>query len=131
MRDPDHGVPPDPLVRPAVGEREDPPEPLAPRSAAERADVEAAAEPPVAARLVIEIRTDGTRTVARGAIEDAILGERIAVKVEGQTPLELALALAKALVETPFLGGLFKKGPSLLGSAARALLPGSRKREPK
>ncbi len=113
MSDPDHGVPPDPLVRPAEGARE---------------DLEAANEPPVAARLVIEIRTDGTRTVARGAIEDAILGQRVAVKVEGQTPLELALALAKALVDAPF--GLFKKGPSLLGSAARALLPGQ-KRAPK
>ena len=114
MRDPHDGVPPDPLVRPAEGEHE---------------DLEAANEPPVAARLVIEIRTDGTRTVARGAIEDAILGERIAVKVEGQTPLELAMALAKALVDAPL--GAFKKGPSLLGSAARALLPGRKKRAPK
>jgi hypothetical protein len=113
MRD-DHGVPPDPL---------------APRPEGERVELETANEPPVAARLVIEIRTDGTRTVARGAIEDAILGERIAVKVEGQSPLELALALAKALVDVPFVGGLFTKGPSLLGSAARALLP--KRREPK
>jgi hypothetical protein len=117
MRDPDDGVPPDPL---------------APRPAAdERADLEAAGEPPVAARLVIEIRTDGRRTVARGAIEDAILGERIAVKVEGQTPLELALALSKAFFEVPFLQRVFTKGPSLLGSAARALLPGKKKPEPK
>ena len=115
MRDPDHGSPPDPLV---------------PRPEGARAELEATDEPPVAARLVIEIRTDGSRTVARGAIEDAILGERIAVKVEGRTPLELALALAKALVDVPFVGGLFKKGPSLLGSAARALLPGN-KRAPK
>jgi hypothetical protein len=83
----------------------------------------------VAARLVVEIRTDGTRTVARGAIEDAILGERIAVKVEGQSPLELAIALARSLVEAPFLRGVFSKGPSLLGSAARALLPGKKKRK--
>jgi hypothetical protein len=85
-------------------------------------------EPPVAARLVVEIRTDGTRTVARGAVEDAILGERIAVKVEGATPLELALALARAFVEVPFLQRVFTKGPSLLGSAARALVPGGKKR---
>jgi hypothetical protein len=116
MRDPEHGAPPDPL---------------APRSAAARADLESSApEPPVAARLVVEIRTDGTRTVARGAIEDAILGERIAVKVEGQTPLELALALARAFVDVPFLQRVFTKGPSLLESAARALLPGRAKREP-
>ena len=113
MRDSDQGVPPDPL---------------APRRADERADLEAQGEPPVAARLVIEIRTDGTRTVARGAIEDAILGERVAIKVEGQTPLELFTALAKALVDAPL--GVFKKGPSLLQTAARALLPGKR-REPK
>jgi hypothetical protein len=105
-----------------------PPDPLAPRPATERDALEAAAdEPPVAARLVVEIRTDGTRTIARGAVEDAILGERIAVKVEGATPLELALALAKAFVEVPFLQRVFTKGPSLLGSAARALLPGGKK----
>jgi hypothetical protein len=114
MSDPEYGVPPAPLApRPAGGER-DALEPAAP-------------EPPVAARLVIEIRTDGTRTVARGAVEDAILGERIAVKVEGQTPLELMLALAKAFIEVPFLQRVFTKGPSLLESAARALLPGGKK----
>ncbi|MBI5481073.1 MAG: hypothetical protein HY906_19605 [Deltaproteobacteria bacterium] len=115
MTDREHGVPPDPLApRPAGGERD---------------ALEAAPdEPPVAARLVVEIRTDGTRTVARGAVEDAILGERIAVKVEGQTPLELALALARAFVEVPFLQRVFTKGPSLLGSAARALVPGGKKR---
>jgi hypothetical protein len=113
MRD-DHGVPPDPLApRPAGGEAD---------------ALEAAApEPPLAARLVVEIRTDGTRTVARGAVEDAILGERIAIKVEGATPLELALALAKAFFEVPFLRRVFDTGPSLLSSAARALLPGGKK----
>jgi hypothetical protein len=33
------------------------------------------------------------------------------------------------MVEAPFLQRVFTKGPSLLGSAARALLP--KKREPK
>jgi hypothetical protein len=106
------------------------PDPLAPRPTdGERDALEAAAtEPPVAARLVIEIRTDGTRTIARGAVEDAIRGERIAVTVAGATPLELALALARAFVEVPFLQRVFAKGPSLLGSAARALVPGGKKR---
>jgi len=113
MSDRANGIPPDPLApRPASGERD--------------ALEVGTDEPPVAARLVVEIRTDGTRTVARGAIEDAILGERISVKVEGQTPLELMLALAKAFVEVPFLQRVFSKGPSLLGSAARALLPGGK-----
>ena len=88
-------------------------------AAAEPAEVVPAPdEPPVAARLVVEIRTDGTRTVARGALEDAILGERVAVKVEGTTPLSLALALAKAMFQAP----LFAR--TMARAAAKALLPG-------
>ncbi len=73
-------------------------------------------EPPVAARLVIEIRTDGTRTIARGALEDAVLGERVGVKVEGTTPLSLAAALAKAIFQAPFFAR------SVARAAAAALL---------
>jgi hypothetical protein len=56
---------------------------------------------PVVARLVVEIRSDGTRTVARGAIEDAASGERTAVEARGDTPAQLAAALAGSLVATP------------------------------
>jgi hypothetical protein len=69
-------------------------------------------EPPVVARLVVEIRSDGSRTIARGAIEDAERGERVALKAEGATPLALALSLARAMVQIP----------SFARSAAHSLL---------
>jgi hypothetical protein len=62
-------------------------------------------EPPVVARMVIEIRSDGTRTIARGALEDALSGERVAVKAEGSTPLALAASLAKTIFSAPALAG--------------------------
>jgi hypothetical protein len=68
-------------------------------------------EPPVVARLIVEIRTDGTHTVARGAMEDVATGERTTVEAEGGTPLELARSLAGALMTTPLW----------LGRAASAL----------
>jgi hypothetical protein len=75
-------------------------------------------EPPVVARLVVEIRSDGSRTIARGAIEDTTLGERVAVKAEGATPWALALSLARAVFAAP----------ALARTAARALLSGKRPR---
>lgn len=60
-------------------------------------------EPPVVARLVIEIRSDGSHTIARGAMEDAISGQKVAVEASGTTPLALALSLAKSIVATPLL----------------------------
>ena len=68
------------------------------REAMERAD-----EPPVVARLVIEIRSDGKRTIARGAAEDVTLGEKVAVQAEGTTPLALAMSLARSLFDVPAL----------------------------
>ena len=62
-------------------------------------------EPPVVARMVIEIRSDGTRTIARGALEDALSGERVAVKAEGSTPIALAASLAKTIFSAPALAG--------------------------
>ena len=60
-------------------------------------------EPPIVARLVIEIRSDGTRTIARGAMEDVALGQKAAIEAEGTTPLALALQLAKSLGAIPAL----------------------------
>jgi hypothetical protein len=62
-------------------------------------------EPPVVARLVIEIRSDGRHTIARGAMEDALSGQKVAVEASGTTPLALALSLAKSIVATPLLAG--------------------------
>ena len=61
------------------------------------------AEPPVVARLVVEIRSDGSRTIARGAIEDVINGQRTAIEARGDSPLALALALARSLTQLPRL----------------------------
>lgn len=60
-------------------------------------------EPPVVARMVIEIRSDGTRTIARGAAEDASSGEKVAIEVAGSTPLQLALSLMKTMATMPAL----------------------------
>lgn len=80
--------------------------------AQERDLAEEAGLPPVVARMVVEIRSDGSRTVARGALEDMASGERVALRADGSTPLALASALAKSLLKTP----LFAK------QAVRALL---------
>lgn len=64
---------------------------------------EGAPEPPVVARLVVEVRSDGTRTVARGAMEDVMTGERVAVQAQGTTPAMLAASLAKSLFSAPML----------------------------
>ena len=66
-------------------------------------ELEAVQEPPVVARLVVEIRSDGTRTIARGAVEDAQRGERVAIEARGDSPLQLAIALARSLTQLPRL----------------------------
>lgn len=69
-------------------------------------------ELPVVARLIVEVRSDGSRTVARGAMEDAASGTTAAIEARGTTPLELALTLAKSITSAPWfarrvaLGGL-------------------------
>ena len=60
-------------------------------------------ELPVVARLVVEIRSDGTRTVARGALEDAITGQKVGVTAHGGTPFALASALARSMLSVPAL----------------------------
>lgn len=64
---------------------------------------ESADEPPVVARLMVEIRSDGTRTIARGAIEDIASGERVAIEAKGTSPAQLAASLARTLFATPLL----------------------------
>ena len=60
-------------------------------------------EPPVVARLIVEIRSDGSRTIARGAMEDVISGHRTMVEARGDSPLQLAIALARSLTQLPRL----------------------------
>ncbi len=61
-------------------------------------------EPPVVARLVVEIRSDGSRTIARGAVEDVANGQRTTLEARGDSPVQLAIALARALTQLPRLG---------------------------
>ena len=77
--------------------------------------MEKADDPPVVARLVVEIRSDGRRTIARGAMED-VTGHGVAIEASGRTPLQLALSLARTMVTLPAFGR----------AAARALLRGRR-----
>lgn len=74
-------------------------------------------EPPVVARLMIEIRSDGSQTIARGAMEDIATGERVTVQAHGTTPAQLASSLARALLATPLLAS----------TAVRAVLEGRRR----
>lgn len=64
---------------------------------------------PVVARLVVEIRSDGSRTLARGALEDVVTGERVAVEANGGSPAQLAASLAGNLLTTPFALGRYAK----------------------
>jgi hypothetical protein len=73
-------------------------------------ELEAADEAlPVVARLVVEIRSDGSRTVARGAMKDELGGEQVSVVARGDSPLELAAQLTKSLVTMPLTAGQLAK----------------------
>ena len=58
---------------------------------------------PVVARLVVEVRSDGSRTVARGGLEDATTGQRVTIDARGDSPATLALALARSIFKMPRL----------------------------
>lgn len=70
------------------------------------------------ARLVVEIRSDGRRTVARGGLEDPATGQRVTIDARGDSPVALALALARSMLQMPRLA---------VGRGLRGLL-GSRKK---
>ncbi len=76
-------------------------------------------EPPVVARMIVEIRSDGTRTIARGALEDSASGERVAIEARGSTPAALAMSLARSMLSVP----------SLARQAVKALLVSRRGRD--
>lgn len=59
---------------------------------------------PVVARLVVEIRSDGRRTIARGAAEDRASGQKVAIEARGDSPAQLAVALARSLWKLPGIG---------------------------
>ena len=98
--------------------RRDPPQEteLVPQA---EAPVDEVHEPPVVARLVVEIRSDGSRTIARGALEDRTTGQTVAIEARGNSPLELAFALARTMW----------RAPSLVRNAASSLLATGRNRK--
>lgn len=62
-------------------------------------------EPPVVARVVIEVRSDGTQTIARGALEGVGgQADRVAIEARGTTPAMLAAQLARAIAQGLILG---------------------------
>lgn len=88
--------------------------------------LDAPGEPPVVARLVVEIRSDGSRTIARGALEDLIQGVKVGVQAEGKSPVELATALARSMFQLPVVRGADRR-LGALGRKVRALLPGKKR----
>lgn len=54
---------------------------------------------PVVSRIVIEIRSDGSRTIARGAAEDP--NGQVGLEVRADSPAELVAALAKLMLQLP------------------------------
>lgn len=85
----------------------------------DRADLDVPGDlPPVVARMVIEIRSDGSRTIARGAVEDRVNDQTVAIEADGRSPWELSRKLLGALVSLP----------SLARTAARALAPARKRR---
>jgi hypothetical protein len=83
--------------------------------------IEAEADlPPVVARMVVEIRSDGTRTMARGALEDLQTGEKVALQANALNPVALAQELTKTLLKTPILAGTLAK-QAVLGMLPEAL----------
>lgn len=75
--------------------------------------------PPVVARMVVEIRSDGTRTVARGALEDLQTGERVSLQANATTPVALAKELTKMILKTPAVATMLAR------QAVRDMLPNS------
>ena len=64
-------------------------------------------EPPVVAQLMIEIRSDGSHTIARGALHDLRSQESAHVHAEGKTPAQLIASLLGSLLSLP--SGTFER----------------------
>jgi len=82
-----------------------PDEPAFEQGVAQRAPDAIASEEelPVVARLVVELRSDGTRTIARGAMVDAESGQQVGVEIRAGSLLELAGSLTKSLASLPMM----------------------------
>ena len=78
---------------------------------------------PVVARLVIEIHSDGTRTIARGALvhtDDSPAGATsVAIEARGGSPLALAMQLTRQLATSIAPLALQRRAPPVVASAPR------------
>ena len=93
------------------------PQELDPKAALANAE-----ELPVVARMVVEIRSDGIRTVARGAFEDFQSGQQVAIETDPLAAAKLAQAFTRSIMGST--AGLVRMGVSEgLKSTARSLVP--------
>lgn len=88
-------------------------------------------ELPIVSRIVIEVRSDGTRTIARGAAEDP--AGKVGLEVRADTPAELVGALLKLLAQVPGLAAMSfragrKRQAELPAAAPRPSLTGRLRR---
>jgi hypothetical protein len=97
---------------------------LAARDAERAGELDTTLEPPVVARIVVEVRTDGSSTIARGMLRDFISSETHAIEARGSTPAALAVSLATKLLELPAFG-------RALRSTLKPLVPPAPDDEPK
>ncbi|MBL4845671.1 MAG: hypothetical protein JKY65_09105 [Planctomycetes bacterium] len=79
-------------------------------------------ELPVVARMVVEIRSDGIRTVARGAFEDFQTGQSVGIETDPLAAAKLAQAFTRSILGST--AGLVRLGVSEgIKSTARSLVP--------
>jgi len=79
-------------------------------------------ELPVVARMVVEIRSDGIKTVARGAFEDFQTGQQVGIETDPLAAAKLAQAFTKSILGST--AGLVRLGVSEgLKTSAKSLVP--------
>jgi hypothetical protein len=59
--------------------------------------------------MVVEIRSDGTRVVARGALDDRTSGQRVAVELTPTSPWAMAKSLAKLVLSSSWRRGIARR----------------------
>ena len=60
-------------------------------------DTTEGADLPVVARLIVEVRSDGRRTLARGRIEDLLTGQKTELTARGDSPAALLSTLLRSV----------------------------------
>lgn len=77
---------------------------------------------PVVARMVVEIRSDGIKTIARGAFEDFQTGQQVGIETDPLAAAKLAQAFTRSILGST--AGLVRLGVSEgIKTTARTLVP--------